>query len=118
MDKSEKMQTKWKVILIISIIVNLILMFILSNVSRGTSVSNHIYIEKIDSLEEELNVLHKKRDSIRYIVDTITIKINTNNENYEKALDTIFSNSVDDDYLFFTEYIEQNKSRFYDSNND
>ena len=103
------MQKAWKIILTLSIIINLILGFILSNKSRSREFDSSIYTEKIDSLELELFTLQKTRDSIRSSIDTVIIEINKNEKNYEESRDIILSNSVSDDYMFFTEYLSKRK---------
>ena len=86
------MQKALKVILIISIVINIILGFVLiSRCPRHYTVNPNIYINKIDSLELELANIYRTRDSIRC------------------AIDTILSNSTNDDYLFFTEYLSKRK---------
>ena len=103
------MQKAWKIILTLSIIINLILGFILSSKSRSRESDFSIYTEKIDSLELELSTLQKTRDSIRSFIDTVTIEINKNEKNYEESRDIILSNSISDDYVFFTEYLSKRK---------
>ena len=105
------MQKAWKVILILSIIINLALGFILLNRPKSEEPNFSIYTEKIDSLELELSTFRQIRDSVRSSIDTITIKISDNEKNYEEIRDIILSNSVNDDYVFFTEYLRQNRER-------
>lgn len=69
------------------------------------------YIERIDSLESEISVLHSKSDSIDTVIDTVYVRINDNNKRYEENSNTVINNSTSDNYLFFTEYINRNKSR-------
>ena len=105
------MQKVWKVILILSIATNLVLGFILLSRPKDREPNFDVYTEKIDSLELELSILQQSRDSVRVSIDTTMIKINDNKDNYEKIRDIILSNSVNDDYVFFTKYIKQNRER-------
>lgn len=106
------MQKAWKAVLILSITINLALGFILLSRPRSEEPDFSIYTERIDSLELELSTLRQTRDSVRSSIDTITIKISDNEKNYEEIRDIILSNSVNDDYVFFTEYLRQYKTRF------
>lgn len=104
------MQKAWKAVLILSITINLALGFILLSRPRSGEPDFSIYTKRIDSLE--LSTLRQTRDSVRSSIDTITIKISDNEKNYEEIRDIILSNSVNDDYVFFTEYLKQNRERF------
>lgn len=101
-----------KVVLIISIIVNIILAFILISNKPVRVVSNG-YINKIDSLETILTKEKGKRDSISKEIDTIFINIKENNNKYEEKVSTIISNNVTDDYIFFTEYLQRYDSLYH-----
>ena len=111
------MQKAWKVILILSIIINLALGFILLNRPKSEEPNFSIYTEKIDSLELELSTFRQIRDSVRSSIDTITIKISDNEKNYEEIRDIILSNSANDDYMFFTEYLSKREQRYDSINN-
>ena len=103
------MQKACKVILILSITINLILGFILLNKPKSKEPDFSIYTEKIDSLKLELFTLQQTRDSVRSSIDTIIIKIRDNEKNYEEIRDIILSNSASEDYMFFTEYLSKRK---------
>ena len=107
----------WKIILILSIIINIVLGFILLDKQKNSKPNFNIYTEKIDSLKFELTTLQQNRDSVRSLIDTITIKINDNKKNYEKIHNVILSNSINDDYVFFTEYLKWNNERLDSINN-
>lgn len=111
------MQKAWKVILILSITANLVLVFILLSKPKVRESNSRVYIEKIDSLELELSLIQQARDSIRGSIDTTIVKIDNNNRDYEETRDIILSNSVNDDYVFFTEYLKWNKERLDSINN-
>lgn len=111
------MQKAWKVILILSITANLVLGFILLSKPKVRESNSRVYIEKIDSLELELSLIQQARDSIRGSIDITIVKIDNNNRDYEETRDIILSNSVNDDYVFFTEYLKWNKERLDSINN-
>lgn len=69
-------------------------------------------IEQIDSLESKTIILQYKNDSIDQVIDTIYITLKENNKRYEENSNVIINNSVDEDYVFFTNYINRNKARF------
>lgn len=71
----------------------------------------------IDSLETEISKLATKRDSIDERIDTITITIEKTHIQYEKDRNTIINNSTSEDYVFFLDYIQANKSRLDSINN-
>lgn len=105
------MQKAWKIILAISLTTNLLLGYILYSRQNTLSPNPDEFIERIDSLELELNVLREQKDSIRVRIDTTFVEIATNTKKYEEARYTIINNSVIDDYIFFTEYLESNRER-------
>lgn len=111
------MQKAWKIILILSIVINFILGFILINMPKEEEYDFDVYIEKINSLELELSSLKQVRDSVRNLIDTVFIKISDNEKDYEETHNIILSNNVTEDYLFFTEYLRQNKLRLDSINN-
>lgn len=69
-------------------------------------------IEQIDSLESKSVILQHKNDSIDQVIDTIYITLKENNKRYEENSNVIINNSVDENYMFFTNYINRNKARF------
>lgn len=108
-------QKALKVILVISIAINILLGFILS--TKHKQINNDVYVDKIDSLELEIYKLQEVKDSVKEVIDTIIIEINKNNKTYEENRNVILSNSVSDDYLFFTEYLRWNRRRDSINNN-
>lgn len=75
------------------------------------------YMDIIDSLQQEINTISKKRDSIDQRIDTVTVTIEKTRIQYEKDYNTILNNTINEDYMFFTEYVRDYKSRFDSSNN-
>lgn len=102
---------KISLIIIISLYLGFGIYYIVISKSRSILDSKE-YIEKIDSLESEISIFQFKKDSIDTVIDTVYIKIKDNNKRYEKNINNIINNSTNDDYLFFTKYIERNKTRF------
>lgn len=100
------MQTTERIILIVSIIINIIVIYIVCKPSK--QISNN---SKIDSLELVLDSIKVKRDSIREHIDTIIIKIKTNEKYYKETVNTIIRNDVNDDYVFFLNYLKWNRAR-------
>jgi hypothetical protein len=68
-------------------------------------------IEKIDSIQSEIDKLSDIKDSINQRIDTVTITIEKTHIQYEKDRTTIISNTTDEDYVFFIDYIRKNRSR-------
>ena len=89
------------IVFIISILANIILGVLLERKSKGYK-STPI----VDT------VLIKQKDSIRKVIDTITIAIDKNKKQYYEKISIINSNPVDSDLLFFHEYLEWNRERF------
>lgn len=103
------MQKGIRVLLIVSLIINIVLGVII--VTNKREYSPEEYINKIDSLELELSSISNKRDSIKEVIDTVYSYLNETEKDYEEIRDVIINNTVNDDYLFFTEYLRQNKLR-------
>lgn len=107
-----------EVTLILSIIINIVLGYILYSRNRIEKEPNPtILIEKIDSLELKLAEIRTKRDSINKDIDTVFIKLKVVEKQYEKKYNDILTNSTSEDYVFFTNYLEQNRARFDSINN-
>lgn len=111
------MQKVWKVILVLSLVANLVLGYLLIGNPKTSSLDTGTYVDKIDSLESEIVILQQAKDSVRDSIRTTIIYIRDNQNKYEETRDSIINNSVWDDYLFFTNYLEQNRQRLYDMDN-
>lgn len=70
------------------------------------------FINKIDSLELVIDSLSIKKEIIEKEIDTVYIEIHNNDLKYEENCSIILNNDVNEDYKFFSNYIEQYKSRF------
>lgn len=111
------MNKTFKIVFSISIIINLILIYVLTCKIEVKEFDSSEYINKIDSLELIINQTNLERDSIKKEIDTIFIKIDNNKKDYEEVRNNIINNSISEDYLFFTKYLESNKERFDSINN-
>lgn len=70
------------------------------------------YKNKIDSLENVINELQNKKDSIKIEIDTVYLKIADNTKRYEETRNDIINNTVNEDFLFFSNYIRKQQERF------
>lgn len=75
------------------------------------------YYSRIDSLSKQIDSLSLKRDSINRQIDTVSIILNNTYIKYEKARNTIINNTTGEDFLFFQQYIDENKQRLDSANN-
>lgn len=83
-----------------------------------SSVSNvNEYIDKINSLQSEIDSITTLNDSIDRRIDTITITIEKTHVQYKKDRNTILNNTTSEDYMFFLEYIRSNRARLDSINN-
>lgn len=111
------MNKNW-VIAILAVVIILLCCYFFSKPTIPISDSTE-YIEKIDSLESEIDSLYKVRDSITEVIDTVYVKLNDINQKHEETVNTIINNTSSEDYCFFINYINRNRSRLdsmYNSN--
>lgn len=109
------MRKSEKVILILFIINSLALGYIILKPTEKSLNSN--YSNKIDSLKSELLLIKTKRDSVNKRIDTTIVKIKQNERIYKETVNNIINNTVDDDYIFFINYLKENRERFDSINN-
>lgn len=69
------------------------------------------YIERIDSLESEIDSLYKVKDSTYIQIDTVYQQLGNNTKEYEKDFNTIINNNASEDLRFFLNYIGANRAR-------
>lgn len=100
-----------KIIKIILVIIVLFIGFIFIY-NKSNSESS---IKQID--DSKSIIIQYKNDSIDQVIDTIYITLKENNKRYEENNNVIINNSVDENYVFFTNYINRNKSRLDSINN-
>ena len=104
-----------KISLVLLVLSNLILVYIIFKPEKHTNIPN--YSEKIDSLESKISNIKIKRDSIEKRIDTTIIKIKYNEKTYKETISTIINNNTDSDYIFFINYLKQNRERHDSINN-
>lgn len=75
------------------------------------------YVNKIDSLQSEIDSITTLRNNIDQRIDTITITIEKTHIQYEEDRNTILNNTTSEDYVFFLEYIRNNRTRLDSINN-
>lgn len=109
----EVIKKYWRILLIIA--VGVILWCWPENDSPVPDVSE--YVNKIDSLQSEIDSITTLRDSIDQRIDTITITIEKTHIQYEEDRNTILNNTTSEDYVFFLEYIRNNRTRLDSINN-
>lgn len=69
------------------------------------------FIEKIDSLDSEIDSVYAVRDSICEKIDTVYVKLENNNKQYEENFNHVINNDASEDYVFFLDYINANRAR-------
>lgn len=75
------------------------------------------YTNRIDSLQLELNKVSILKDSVDWKIDTVTVALEKTHIQYEKDRTTIINNDTSEDYVFFLNYLRENKSRLDSINN-
>lgn len=81
------------------------------------TISDTPYLNKIDSLQNVIDELELKKDSIRIEIDTVYSEILVNNTVYEENRNNIIDNTVNEDLEFFSEYVREQRPRLFSSNN-
>lgn len=71
----------------------------------------------IDSLSSHIDNITKERDSLSLVIDTAKSKVVIIEKKYEKDYIDITNQSIRDDIKFFSNYLSQNDSRLFNSNN-
>lgn len=69
------------------------------------------FIERIDSLDSKIDSVYVVRDSICEKIDTVYIKLEDNNKRYEENFNRVINNDTNEDYVFFLNYINNNRVR-------
>lgn len=111
------MSKGWKIILFISLAVNLALGYFLYSKSAPVSLDSEQYVAKIDSLESELTFIQEHRDKVKEEIDTVYVQLQNVDKEYVETRNRVIANSLDDDYCFFIEYLERNRARLDSINN-
>ena len=114
--------TKWKTLKVVLLILWAAVTFLLCYFSynRWSSMKKNPeeFIKKIDSLDFKIDSIYIVRDSILEKIDTVYIKLEDNNKQYEKNVNNILNNDANEDYVFFLKYINSNKARLDSINNN
>lgn len=75
-----------------------------------------ILLENISRLELKIDSLNNKKDSLRTVIDSVHVKIITNEKHYQERVNTIITQplSVDSQYIsdYIGRYIESHQSYF------
>ena len=74
--------------------------------------------DKIEEIQTQIDSVYVVRDSIIQRIDTVYKKIEVVKKEYEKDVDRINSNTPNEDYIFFTDYINSNRARLSNSISD
>lgn len=69
------------------------------------------YVERIGSLESEIDSLYRIKEETHIRIDTIYQKLDNNTKEYEKDFNTIVTNNASEDLSFFLNYIRANRAR-------
>ena len=68
--------------------------------------SNNELNDKIERLENTIDSISKTRDSIVVVIKEVDNKIEKNNQNYEKVVDSIISNPDSINRIYIDSYIK------------
>lgn len=110
--------SKWsEIILIVISVCNLIFGIIIVSTPLDVKPITDPYINKIDSLEVELNYWKCKKDSVNNVIDSVNSYFYLIEKDYDETRNNIINNSVSEDYIFFSNYLNQNRSRLDSINN-
>ena len=74
-------------------------------------------IRKVDSLCLKIDSIHQANDSIKHIIDTTEVRIEHVYEKYIQVHDRIVTQSVNDDCVFFSDYLSEDSKRYIDTIN-
>ena len=105
----------WYIFLIIALVGIIFWTYPRGDSSPTPNVS--IYVNKIDSLQSEIDSITTLQDSIDQRIDTVTITIEKTYIQYEKDRNIILNNTTSEDYMFFLKYIQSNQPRLDSVNN-
>ena len=72
---------------------------------------------KIDSLNVKVDSIRRANDSIKINIDTTEIEIKHVYEKYIEIRNTIITQSVDSDCIFFSRYLSEDSQRYIDTIN-
>lgn len=96
---------------IISCIFIVLIIILLVYPKKVVTKDSEEFIEKIDSSNSKIDSIYFIKDSIQEKIDTIYIKLQDNNKQYEEDINRIVTNTVNEDYSLFLNYISSNTAR-------
>lgn len=92
----------WEVVIVL--IALIIVVFMYDCYSRFYT-DNNTYLQEISKLESKIDSIKSHRDSLHLVIDSTHTEMINIKHTYEKTVDIIHNNSVDSNYVFFTNYI-------------
>lgn len=95
------------ILIVILIIINILLCVFILNGSEKSERT----LDRIDTLEKQILTIESKKDSVKRRIDTTVIKIEQNEKHYKEVVRIINNNTPDSNYVFFLNYLRQNKTR-------
>lgn len=92
----------WEVVIVL--IALIIVVFMYDHYSRYYT-NNDAYLQEMLKLESKIDSIKSHRDSLHLVIDSTHTEMINIKHTYEKTVDIIHNNSVDSNYVFFTNYI-------------
>ena len=88
--------------------IGLIILLLVGSFFGGRYYERQSYQTEVkDTIQTVIDKIVIKNDSILKVNDSINIKVIEIEKTYEKTIDDIIRNNPDDDYNFFSTYIER-----------
>lgn len=92
----------WEVVIVLMALI--IVVFMYDCYSRYYT-DNNTYLQEMLKLESKIDSIKSHRDSLHLVIDSTHTEMINIKHTYEKTVDIIHNNSVDSNYVFFTNYI-------------
>ena len=107
------MKTERKVLIVLYLLWAVLVFLVCYLGPSRISEQNHPeeFIEKIDSLDSKIDSVYAVKDSICEKIDTVYIRLEDTNKQYEENFNRIVNNDAGEDYVFFLDYISANRAR-------
>lgn len=115
-----KYWVSYLLVALICIVVTMVLMdrfYVPKDKGLRTEEEYRELVLDIDSLSSHIDNITKERDSLSLVIDTAKSKVVIIEKKYEKDYIDITNQSIRDDIEFFSNYLSQNDSRLFNSNN-
>lgn len=98
--------------------VSVVLVIVATALAINRQCSRELYQEdRIEQIQTRIDSIYIVRDSIIERIDTVYKQIDDVKKEYEKEVDRINSNTINEDFIFFTDYINSNRARLDSINN-